>query len=105
MVEHVQDSADLERKLEKAGSTLVVIDFYAIWCGPCKAIGPKIEELAKEREDVIFLKVNVEECEEIVNKYKITNMPTFVFIKEGKVLETFSGANYELLLSTIQIHK
>ncbi|XP_047367902.1 thioredoxin-2-like [Vespa velutina] len=105
MVEHVQDNADLERKLEKAGSTLVVIDFYAIWCGPCKAIGPKIEELAKEREDVIFLKVNVEECEDIVNKYKITNMPTFVFIKEGKVLETFSGANYELLLSTIQIHK
>ncbi|XP_035727552.1 thioredoxin-2-like [Vespa mandarinia] len=105
MVEHVQDYADLERKLEKAGSTLVVIDFYAIWCGPCKAIGPKIEELAKEREDVIFLKVNVEECEDIVNKYKITNMPTFVFIKEGKVLETFSGANYELLLSTIQTHK
>nr|XP_050865668.1 thioredoxin-2 isoform X2 [Vespula vulgaris] len=97
--------ADLEEKLEKAGSTLVVIDFYATWCGPCKAIGPKIEELAKETEDVIFLKVDVEECEDIVNEYKITNMPTFVFIKEGKILETFSGANYDLLLSTIQTHK
>ncbi|KAL2713491.1 thioredoxin-2-like [Vespula squamosa] len=104
-VEHVQSYADLEEKLEKAGSTLVVIDFYATWCGPCKAIGPKIEELAKETEDVIFLKVDVEECEDIVNKYKITNMPTFVFIKAGKTLETFSGANYDLLLSTIQTHK
>ncbi|KAF7383020.1 hypothetical protein HZH68_014869 [Vespula germanica] len=104
-VEHVQSYADLEERLEKAGSTLVVIDFYATWCGPCKAIGPKIEELAKETEDVIFLKVDVEECEDIVNEYKITNMPTFVFIKEGKILETFSGANYDLLLSTIQTHK
>lgn len=104
-VEHVESSADLEAKLEKAGNTLVVLDFYATWCGPCKTIGPKIEELAKEREDVIFLKVDVEECEDIVSKYEITNMPTFVFIKEGKVLEKFSGANYDLLLSTIQTHK
>lgn len=104
-VEHAKDLADLSERLSKAGSTLVVIDFYATWCGPCKTIGPQIEALAQERDDVIFLKVDVDECEDIVNEYDIESMPTFIFIKEGKVLDTFSGANYEHLLELIQTHK
>lgn len=104
-VESVVDSADLQDRLTKAGSTLVVIDFYATWCGPCKTIGPQVEKLAQERDDVIFLKIDVDECEDIVDEYKINSMPTFVFIKEGKVLQTFSGANYDQLLKLIQTHK
>ncbi|KAK2581869.1 hypothetical protein KPH14_002332 [Odynerus spinipes] len=104
-VERVKDSADLKERLSKAGSTLVVIDFYATWCGPCKKIGPQIEKLAQELVDVIFLKIDVDECEDVVNEYQISSMPTFVFIKEGKVLDTFSGANYDHVLNLIQTHK
>ncbi|KYN44617.1 Thioredoxin-2, partial [Trachymyrmex septentrionalis] len=77
---------DLETKLKDAGNNLVVIDFFAVWCGPCKMIGPLIEELSKEMLDVVFLKIDVDECEDIAAKYEITSMPTFVFIKEGKVV-------------------
>ncbi|KYN19855.1 Thioredoxin-2, partial [Trachymyrmex cornetzi] len=77
---------DLQIKLKDAGNNLVVIDFFAVWCGPCKMIGPLIEELSKEMLDVVFLKVDVDECEDIAAEYEISSMPTFVFIKEGKVV-------------------
>lgn len=105
MVLQIQDADDLKQKLESAGDKLVVIDFFATWCGPCKMIAPKVDELSKEMTDVVFLKVDVDECESIAGEYEITSMPTFIFIKNGKVLETFSGANYDKLKSTIQKHK
>ncbi|KAG6796438.1 thioredoxin-2 [Apis mellifera caucasica] len=105
MVYQIKNASDLKNQLEKAGNQLVVIDFFAMWCGPCKMIGPKVEELSMEMEDVIFLKVDVDECEDIAGEYEITSMPTFVFIKNNKVLENFSGANYDKLKSTIQKHK
>ena len=105
MVVQVMNAADLKSQLEKAGDNLVVVDFFATWCGPCKMIAPKLEELSKEMENVIFLKVDVDECEDIASEYGISSMPTFVFIKNSKVLETFSGANYDKLKSTIQKHK
>lgn len=99
------NAADLKSQLEKAGDNLVVVDFFATWCGPCKMIAPRLEELSKEMENVIFLKVDVDECEDIASEYEISSMPTFVFIKNSKVLETFSGANYDKLKSMIQKHK
>ncbi|XP_032671556.1 thioredoxin-2-like [Odontomachus brunneus] len=104
-VYHVQNAEDLTTKLQEAAEKLVVIDFFAVWCGPCKMISPKIEELAKELQDVIFLKVDVDECEDIATEYDITSMPTFVFIRNSKVLEAFSGANYDKLKDTVQKHK
>ncbi|XP_012539352.1 thioredoxin-2 [Monomorium pharaonis] len=101
----IQNSDDLKSKLQDAGDKLVVIDFFAVWCGPCKMIGPMVEELSKEMQDVVFLKVDVDECEDVAAEYEISSMPTFIFIKEGKVLESFSGANIEKLKATIQKHK
>ncbi|XP_053989898.1 thioredoxin-2 [Hylaeus volcanicus] len=105
MAIHVENAEDLESKLASAGDKLIVIDFYATWCGPCKMIAPKIEELSKEMPDVMFLKVDVDECEDVAEKYKITSMPTFILLKNGKQVESFSGANYEKLKSTILQHK
>ncbi|XP_054005072.1 thioredoxin-2 [Hylaeus anthracinus] len=105
MAIHVENAEDLESKLASAGDKLIVIDFYATWCGPCKMIAPKIEELSKEMPDVVFLKVDVDECEDVAEKYKITSMPTFILLKNGKQVESFSGANYEKLKSTILQHK
>merc|ERR1712083_1285165 len=59
----------------------VVVDFHATWCGPCKMIAPHLEEMDKTMDDVVFLKVDVDECEDIAEEYKVTAMPTFVFLK------------------------
>lgn len=63
-VHHVRDMSDMKIKLEEAASKLVVVDFFATWCGPCKMISPAIEQMSNDlRDDVIFLKVDVDENE------------------------------------------
>ncbi|KAI5701556.1 thioredoxin-2-like isoform X2 [Diaphorina citri] len=101
MATKVSDMADLKAKFADAGDKLIVIDFYATWCGPCKMIAPKIEELASEFPDVVFLKVDVDESEDIAMAYDISSMPTFVFVKSTAKVEQFSGANFDKLRSTV----
>ncbi|VVC42549.1 Hypothetical protein CINCED_3A025800 [Cinara cedri] len=84
MVHLVVDFGDMEAKLIDAKEKLVIIDFFAKWCGPCKLIAPFIEELANDNPDVVMLKVDVDECEEAAIQYNIQSMPTFVFIKSNK---------------------
>ncbi|MCP6198903.1 thioredoxin, partial [Klebsiella pneumoniae] len=87
---------DLKTRLAEAGDKLVVIDFMATWCGPCKMIGPKLDEIAAEMSDsIVVVKVDVDECEDIASEYNINSMPTFVFVKNGKKLDEFSGANVD----------
>jgi thioredoxin 1 len=73
----------------KSGKT--VIDFWAPWCGPCKAVAPIFEELSKEMKDVKFVKVNVDEAQEIAAQYHVQSIPTFVVFKEGKQVGTLMG--------------
>ncbi|KAH8409269.1 hypothetical protein KR009_011676, partial [Drosophila setifemur] len=94
----VRNQDDLDVQLEQAQDKLVVIDFFANWCGPCKVIAPKLEELAQQYSDrVVVLKVNVDDNEDITVEYNITSMPTFVFIKGGVVLEFLVGGNSDKL--------
>lgn len=102
MAVHIEDGADFKTKLQEAGDKLVVVDFFATWCGPCKMIAPKLEALAVEMANVVcILKVDVDECEDLAVEYNITSMPTFVFIKGGVTVENFSGANYDKVKATI----
>lgn len=104
MVYTVKDAADLESQLEAAGEKLVVIDFFAVWCGPCKVIAPKLAELQTQYSDIIVLKVDVDECEDLAMKYDVSSMPTFLFLKNKQVVDSFSGANAEKLESFIKKH-
>lgn len=98
--------ADLSAQLEAAGNKLVVIDFYATWCGPCKMIAPAIERMEKEMKDsVVFLKVDVDETDDIAAEYKIEAMPTFIFIKNKEVKEKFSGASEAKITDLIKQFK
>ncbi|XP_033208430.1 thioredoxin-2-like [Belonocnema kinseyi] len=101
MVLEVKDAAHLKTQLTEAGDKLVVIDFFATWCGPCKIIGPKLQELSEEFPDVVFLKVDVDENEDIATEYEISSMPTFVFIKNCTKVDSFSGANSDKIKTTI----
>ena len=79
-------------ELIQSGKPLV-IDFWATWCGPCKQIGPSIEELATEYEDkVTVAKCDIEENDDLVAKFGIRNVPTVLFIKNGEVVDKQVGA-------------
>ncbi|GMI41452.1 hypothetical protein TrCOL_g11648 [Triparma columacea] len=80
----------------------VVIDFSATWCGPCKMIGPVYSMLSDEFESVVFIKVDVDENAETAAKYDVSAMPTFVFIKNGEIVDRLSGANADRLREMIQ---
>ncbi len=69
----------------KGGSLPLVVDFWATWCGPCRAVAPILEELAKEYEGRIVIgKCDVEECDDIAEEQGIRNIPTLLFFKDGK---------------------
>ena len=70
----------------------VLLDFYAVWCGPCKMIAPILDEIAAEREDIKVCKINVDEEPELANAYKVVSIPTLFVIKDGQVVNQSLGA-------------
>lgn len=102
MVQQYDTLPALEGAIAAAGAKLVVVDFYAPWCGPCRQIAPLVEKWAKEHEDVVFVKVDVDENGAAGEKFEIQAMPTFVLIKDGKVVGTVIGADPQKLLAKIK---
>ncbi|MDR1742264.1 MAG: thioredoxin [Dysgonamonadaceae bacterium] len=77
---------------------LVVIDFWAEWCGPCKMVGPVIDQLADEYQDqAVIGKVDVDNNDDATSKYGIRNIPTILFIKNGEVVDKIVGAGAKSL--------
>ncbi|XP_075520903.1 thioredoxin H-type 1-like [Primulina tabacum] len=83
---------------------LVVIDFTAASCGPCRFISPYFAEIAKQITNVIFLKVDVDELEAVTQEFKVEAMPTFLFLKDGQEVDRVVGARKDDLVAKINFH-
>ncbi|XP_001509068.1 thioredoxin-like [Ornithorhynchus anatinus] len=101
MVKQIQTKEEFEAELKNAGGKLVVVDFSATWCGPCKMIKPFFHSLSEKDPDVVFLEVDVDDCQDVASQCEVKCMPTFQFYKNGKKVSEFSGANKEKLEATI----
>ena len=104
MVHQCSDLAELKQQLNEAGDKLVVIDFFATWCGPCKMIAPQIEEMSKSLENVVFLKVDVDEAEDAAQEFNVSAMPTFIFMKNNAKVAELMGANADKLKELVEKH-
>lgn len=70
----------------------VIVDFWAEWCGPCKMLGPIFAELSGERDDVKFVKINVDKAPSTASNYGIMSIPTIAVFKNGEIVDTTVGA-------------
>ncbi|XP_029026224.1 thioredoxin isoform X2 [Betta splendens] len=104
MVREVVDLDDFKKILKEAGDKLVVVDFTATWCGPCKQIGPIFVKMSEDpaNKDIVFLKVDVDEAEDVSSSCGISCMPTFHFYKNGEKVDEFSGANAKQLSEALE---
>ena len=76
----------------KESSKPVLVDFFATWCGPCRMVGPVIEEIAQEREDIKVCKIDVDQQPELASQFGVVSIPTLVVIQNGKVINKATGA-------------
>ncbi|VDQ08442.1 unnamed protein product [Trichobilharzia regenti] len=92
-VRHLERDDEFDNLIKEAGSKLVVVDFFATWCGPCKMIGPQFENLSSKYDNVVFVKIDVDKLEGISTRYNISAMPTFIALKNGQKVGEVVGAN------------
>lgn len=86
------DGSNWETEVVKT-SQLVMVDFWAVWCGPCQMVAPIVDELAKEYQGKLkVLKLNTDEAPEVAGQYQIMSIPTIVFFKGGQVVDKIVGA-------------
>lgn len=88
---HVNTQKEFDEKVKKAGK-LVIVDFWAPWCGPCRIIGPHFEDLAKEYDNVVFAKINVDDAQDLAVAFNIYSIPTLMILKKGEVVDQQLGA-------------
>lgn len=100
-IEEVADLKQFNRLIDNK-EKLTVVDFYATWCGPCKAISPIFEALSIRVPEVQFAKVDVDKALDVSREYGITAMPTCLFFQNGEKVDTIVGANVQKLVKLVQ---
>ncbi|XP_062377104.1 thioredoxin-like [Sardina pilchardus] len=105
MIIEIEDLDGFNKALADAGEKLVVVDFTATWCGPCQNISPFFKAMSEQNTNVVFLKVDVDEAQDVAQHCDIKCMPTFHFYKNGKRIDDFSGSNQAKLEEMVKAHQ
>ena len=98
-------SSDSEFNSEIKGPGLVVVDYFATWCGPCRNIAPFVEELSRKYPQVKFLKVDSDKVQGVCSERRISSLPTFQFFIKGNQVDEMKGADASTLESKVVQHK
>ncbi|XP_076267639.1 thioredoxin-like [Rhynchophorus ferrugineus] len=101
-VKTVTDEANFQSELANAGTKLVVVDFTATWCGPCQRMAPVFQQYATKYPKAVFLKVDVDQCQETAASQGVSAMPTFIFYKNKAKIDRLQGADPTGLEAKIQ---
>ena len=88
MLKHINNVAEYEEAIKEG---VVLVDFFATWCGPCKMLSPLLEEIAEEIPNINILKIDVDEVSELAVRYGIQAIPTLMLFKNGQRVETRMG--------------
>ncbi len=100
MVKNVKNNTFMEEVM--SSETLVLVDFYTVWCGPCKKLSPILENIAEKYEGKIkVVKVDVEEEVSLATLFRIASVPTVMFFKNGKAVGSFVGYKSEQEIETL----
>ncbi|KAJ3750778.1 thioredoxin-domain-containing protein [Lentinula detonsa] len=103
-ITHIASVSQLNGILEKSKDKLSVIDFHATWCGPCHAIAPAFEAFSKQYTNVNFMKCDVDAARDVASLYRVSAMPTFVFLQGSTKVDQVRGANKGGLEAAIRKH-
>ncbi|XP_022891588.1 thioredoxin H2-like [Olea europaea var. sylvestris] len=102
---HSSSKWKIHFEASKLTSNLMVIDFTASWCGPCRYMEPAMNEFATKYTDVEFIKIDIDELEDVAQEFEVHVLPTFLLIKKGKEVDKLVGANKEELGKKIEKHR
>ena len=89
---HIEANKEIFEQQVLNSEKKVLVDFWAPWCGPCRMVVPLVEQIAREREDILVAKVNVDEEPELASRYSIMSIPTLIVLEKGQVVNKAVGA-------------
>lgn len=106
MVKEIKTVDEFKTIVTDEKSNLIVVDFFATWCGPCKMIAPKFVKMSEKYTDVSFYKIDCDNMNmrNVCNAYEIKSMPTFCFFRDQKMVGKLSGANPDAIEKLINQH-
>lgn len=103
----IASEAAFDTAIASAGSSLVVVDYSTTWCGPCKVIAPKFDEMSDTFTDAVFLKVigdSTPEASKLMKREGVRSVPSFHYFKDGEKVDVVNGANADAITTAIKKH-